>query len=122
MNNKGYSVPEMLIVIGILAIITIVVLITTSNSFKDNDELLYQEKTNLIIHQSELYAKSLPTLETEGHLIITVSDIVKNGYYVADDDEGNVIDPRNNKATLNGMKIKLSYNEGNIKATIIEGE
>jgi len=122
MNNKGYSIPEMLIVIGVLAIITTVVLISTSNAFKDNDELLYQEKANLIVHQSELYAKSLPNLETEGHLIITVSDIVKNGYFVADDDEGNVIDPRNSKSTLNGMKIKLSYNEGNIKATIIEGE
>ena len=55
-------------------------------------------------------------------MIVTLSDVVKAGYYVADDNEGNVIDPRNSKATLNGMKIKILYNDGNIKASVIEDE
>ena len=36
-NKKGYTIPEMLIVIGILGIFTLVVLVSTSNAFKDND-------------------------------------------------------------------------------------
>ena len=120
MNNKGYSIPEMLVVIGILGIVTLGILLATSNSFKDNSAELYAEKTKLIVHQAEIYAKTLNNLESEGHIIVTLSDVVKAGYYVADDDEGNVIDPRNTKSTLNGLKIKLLYNDGNIKASIIE--
>ena len=121
-NKKGYTIPEMLIVIGILGIFTLVVLVSTSNAFKDNDQELYTEKTKLIVHQTELYAKTLSNLEEQGYMIVTLSDVVKAGYYVADDNEGNVIDPRNSKATLNGMKIKILYNDGNIKASVIEDE
>ena len=121
-NKKGYTIPEMLIVIGILGIFTLVVLVSTSNAFKDNDQELYAEKTKLIVHQTELYAKTLSNLEEQGYMIVTLSDVIKAGYYVADDDEGNVIDPRNSKATLNGMKIKILYNDGNIKASVIEDE
>ncbi len=121
-NKKGYSIPEMLVVIGILGVVTFIVLLSTANAFKDNDQELYNEKEKLIVHQSELYAKTLSNLEQEGYMIVTLSDVIKAGYFVADDDEGNVIDPRNSKANLNGMKIKLLYNDGNIKASIIKEE
>ena len=46
---------------------------------------------------------------------------MENGYYVADDKEGNVTDPRNSKSNLNGLKIKLSYqDDGTIEAEVIE--
>ena len=121
-NKKGYSIPEMLVVIGILGVVTFIVLLSTANAFKDNDQELYNEKEKLIVHQSELYAKTLSNLEQEGYMIVTLSDVIKAGYFVADDDDGNVIDPRNSKANLNGMKIKLLYNDGNIKASIIKEE
>ena len=121
-SEKGYSIPEMLIVIGILGVFTIVVLVSTSNSFKDNSSSLYEEKTTLIAHQAEVYGTTLNNLAQEGTMIITVSDIVKAGYYVADDSEGNVIDPRNSKANLNGLKVKLTYNDGDIKASVIDDD
>ena len=59
-------------------------------------------------------------LKDEEYMIITLDDVLNAGYYVADNDNGKVIDPRNTKATLNGIKIKLTYNNGDIKAAVIE--
>ena len=45
-------------------------------------------------------------------VISEIKDLVSNGYYVADDSEGNVIDTINSKHNLNGMNIKLTYENG----------
>ena len=121
-NKNGYSIPEMLIVIGILGVVTIIVLVSTANAFKDNSKNIYDEKINVIAHQAELYGETINSLKTDGSMIITVSDVVKAGYYVADDGDGNVVDPRNKKANLNGVKIKLVYNDGNVKASVMNDD
>ena len=54
--------------------------------------------------------------------IFTLEDLITNGYYVADDSEGNVVDPRNSKHNLNGLKIKLTYDKGKVQAQVIEEE
>lgn len=121
MKKNGYSIPELLILVVILGVITLGVVTATSNAFKDNTEDLYNDKIKLITHQAELYGKTLSNLETEGSLIITLDDLINNGYYVTDDDSKIVTDPRNSKASLNGLKIKLVYNSSDdIKASIIE--
>ena len=120
MKRNGYSAAEMLVVVVILGILTMVVLGSTSNAFKDNSNEIYEERVYLIEHQAVLYAKTLTNLESEGNLVITLDDVVNSGYYVADTDDGKVIDPRNSKGTLNGLKIKLNYNGGDIKADVIE--
>lgn len=123
MKKNGYTLPEMLAVIVVLGVFTIITLSTTSYAYKDNSEDLYSQKESLIIHQALLYAEDSKELKSEGNLVITVKDLVDNGYYVADDDEGNVTDPRNSKNNLNGLKIKLSYeDEDNISAKIIDEE
>ena len=103
-----------------LGIFTAIMLGTTSYAFKDTSDDLYRQKEQTIIHQAKLYAETLDSLKTEGNLVITLDDMVRAGYYVADDEEGNVYDPKNPKATLNGLKIKLTISNGNIIAGIIE--
>jgi hypothetical protein len=121
--KNGYTVKEMLVVIIVLGVFTLGMLSFTSYAFKDRTQDYYKEKVHLIEKRAIEYGSTLENLKTEGNLIVTVKDLVENGYYVADDNEGNVTDPRNSKATLNGLKVKLTYLEnGNIIAKAIEDE
>lgn len=121
MKKNGYTTKELLVVIIVLGLFTIGILSSTSYAYKDRSEDYYKETVNLIEKQAVLYGKTLTSLKEEGNLVITLNDLVENGYYVADDKEGNVVDPRNSKSNLNGLKIKLSYqDDGTIEAEIIE--
>ena len=121
MERNGFT-KELLIVIVVLGVFTITMLSTTSYAYKDNSEDYYEQVVNVIERQAELYGNTLDTLKSDGNFVITVEDLITNGYYVADDEEGNVIDPRNSKHSLNGLKIKLSYANGKVKASVIEEE
>ncbi len=122
MKKNGYTTKELIIVIAVLGIFTLAVLGTTSYAYKDESGSYYEQTVNLIEKQAALFGKTSKSLKDEGNLVITVDDLVKSGYYVADDSEGNVVDPRNSKATLNGKKVKLTYNDGEVKAKLIEEE
>lgn len=121
MNKNGYTVTEMLIVIIVLGVFTLGLIGATSYAFRDKSNDYFEEKVLLIEKQASLYGGTLNNLKEEGNLIITVKDLVDNGYFVADKSNGDVTDPRNSKATLNGLKIKLSYNDdGTVSAKVIE--
>ena len=120
MKKNGYSAMELLIVIAVLGIATIVILSSTSSSFKDDSKELYEEKTHLIEHQAKKYGATLNNLEEQGNLVVLLDDVVKAGYYIADTDDGKVLDPRNKNNSLNGLKIKLTYNNGEITASVID--
>lgn len=120
MKRNGYTGLELLIVVIILGVITFIVLGTTASSFKDNTQDLYKETLYLIENQAELYGNTLDDLKTEGNKVISVNDLVVSGYYIADDEKGNVKDPRNENARLNNLKIKLTYVDGVVKAEILE--
>lgn len=123
MKKNGYTMVELLVVIIAMGVVTLATLSATSYAFKDHSGEFYDEKITGILHQAESYGKTLNTLKEDGNMVITVNDLVKSGYYVGDDETGNVVDPRNSKANLNGLKIKLTYNEdGTVKATIISDE
>lgn len=123
MKKNGYTALEMLVVIVVLGVFTIGILSTTSYAYQDKSGIYYQEIEHVIEKQALIYARTLNNLKEEGNLVITLNDLVSAGYYVADDNEGNVIDPRNSKATLNGLKIKLTYEaEGKITASVIEDD
>jgi len=110
----------MLVVIILLGLFTVGILSVTSYAYKDSSNSYYEEKVLLIEKQALLYAKELDNLKEEENIVITVRDLVDNGYYVADDADGNVSDPRNSKNNLNDLKIKLSYNNGDITSKVIE--
>lgn len=123
MKKNGYTTKELLVVIIVLGVFTLGILGTTSSAYKNYSGEYYEQTINIIEKQAELYGKSLNNLKEEGSLVITLSDLVSKGYYVADDSEGNVIDPRNSKNTLNGLKIKLTYEkDGVVSAKVIEEE
>jgi len=120
--ERNLFTKELIVVMVVLGIFTIGMLSTTSYAYKDNSNDYYEQVLNVVEKQAVLYGETLDTLKDEGNFVITIEDLVSNGYYVADDSEGNVVDPRNSKHNLNGMKIKLSYDKGVIKAEVIEEE
>ena len=121
MKKNGYTTIELLSIIGILGIFTIVILASTSYAYKDRSVIYFDQIVDVAERQAELYGATLNNLKEEGSLVITLGDLVENGYYVADDTDGNVNDPRNSKNTLNGLKIKLVAKEdGSIVAKVIE--
>lgn len=121
MERSGFT-KEFLVVVLVLGVFTIVMLSTTSYAYKDNSDDYYLQVVNVIEKQAALYGNSLDNLKSEGNFVITVEDLISNGYYMADDSEGNVTDPRNSKHNLNGLKIKLTYENGVVKAKVIEEE
>jgi competence protein ComGC len=121
MERNGFT-KEFLVIILVLGVFTIVMLSTTSYAYKDNSDDYYIQVVNVIEKQAVLYGDTLDKLKNEGNYVITVEDLVSNGYYMADDSEGNVTDPRNSKHNLNGLKIKLTYEKGKVKAKVIEEE
>jgi hypothetical protein len=122
MNNKGYTTKQLLIVIIGLGIFTLGLFGATSYAYKDNSEEYYKEKVNLMEKQAVLYASTLEKLKEDNNTVITLDEMVEAGYYIADNDDGDVIDPRNTKATLNKTKIKISYENEEYKAKVIEDE
>ena len=118
--ERSLFTKELLIVIIVLGVFTVTMLSTTSYAYKDNSEDYYEQVVNVIEKQAVLYGNTLDVLKKEGNFVITVEDLVSNGYYVADDSEGRVVDPRNSKHDLNGLKIKLTYENGKVKAEAIE--
>lgn len=120
MNSSGYTIKQLLIVIIVLGVFTLGLFGATSNAYKDSSEDYYKEKVNIIEKQAVLYAKTIEELPEEGNKVITLDEMVEAGYYVADNEDGDVFDPRNSKATLNNLKIKISYEYEEYKAKVIE--
>lgn len=121
MNNRGYTGKELLIVIAVMGILTLTIIGSTSNAFKDKTNDYYIEMEHAIEKQAVLYGNTLNNLKEEGHLMITLADVIEAGYFVADEN-GNVVDPRNSKNVLNGIKIKLTYENEKVKAEVIDEE
>lgn len=120
MKKNGYSAAEMLVVIAVLGVITLLVLVNTSSAFKDNSEDLYEETTHIILKQAEEYGSTLTELTDGDYKIISLNEMVKAGYYVADDDKGNVQDPRKLNSNLNDLKIKITRVGNEYRTEIIE--
>ena len=123
MNRKGYTVIELIIVMIIFGVITAVTIGATSYAFKDNSDEFYKVRISNIESNAKRYAMTLEEVKTEGSKVIIVNDLVEAGYLSADNEKGDIIDPRNSKATLNNVKVKLTYNEKNgYKAKVIKEE
>lgn len=123
MNRKGYTVIELIIVMVIFGIITAVTLGVTSQAFKDDTDEYYRVKVNNIESNAKRYGMSIEELKTEGSKVITVKELVDAGYLSPDNSEGDILDPRNQKTTMNNTKVKITYSEEDgYKATLIEEE
>lgn len=99
MQNRGYTIPELVIVILVVGVFSIISINKASYAFVDTDVINEETKEMILIKTSTAYANSiLETLKTDD-IYITGKDLVEAKYLV--DDEH----------IFMNVKLKLSYNE-----------
>lgn len=108
MKKNGYTLVELLVLIGVLGVVVFVVISQTSYAFKDNTEELYENQRVLIERQAREYAKTLETIKEDKEAIVMVSELIEKEYLIAED--GEYKDVRTGEK-LNDMKIKVTYDE-----------
>lgn len=101
MKKNGYTLPELLVLLGVVSLIAIISIVKISFAYSDinnADEIKAQEKT-LIKKASLSYSNTiLDRIKDEKVVYVTGKDLIKAGFLV--DDE-----------LYNSLKVKLSYNE-----------
>lgn len=113
------------IAIGIIVIFSFVYFIVAnkvSYAFDyDDKEELYNSRIMLIKKAAENYGEKNDKKFKDNTLYITVDELVKDSYLIADDDKGNYLDPRSEVKTLNNIKIRVQKDKkGHIKTTILK--
>ena len=87
MNNKGFSLVELMVVIVILVIITLLATSGYKMISMRMKETSYKNKINYIETKATEYANKTGQLNTN------VDQLVKEGFINADDEDGHVVNP-----------------------------
>ena len=107
-NKKGFSLVEILVSIGLLALLGSVIAISLNRVFKDNNIKNYDEYVEKIKSSSMLYVNNtvdiINDLNDSSFKIITIGNLIDNGYL-----KDNIINPNTNKKIDKNEKIKVSY-------------
>ena len=117
LNKLGYTKVELLIVVVLLGIVAFITINSTSYAFEVDDKKAVNELVKLIELEAEEYGMDhLELFEDTTVTTITVEDLVSENL-IGTDDEGQVLNPANNKESYNDKRIKLEYNSKNNKIT-----
>lgn len=99
MQSKGYTIPELIVVIVVVGIFSLVAINKASYAFVDNDSITEETEEMILIKTSTAYANNIiETLKTDD-IYITGKDLIDAEYLV--DDEH----------IFTNVKLKLSYNK-----------
>ena len=112
MNNKGFTLAELIGVLVILAILSLLSLGIFNNVYKSVLETDYNNLVIEIENKAEEYARDIGTTDV---LYINVEFLINNGYLQAEDGE-NIYDPRDN-TSLNCYMIHIVFSDGEYNAT-----
>lgn len=119
MNNKGFSLVELLITISLIALVAIVVVKVSSNTLSLTENEAYKILKNNVINTADKYI-----IECETNLLqcsytwndnktsINANELIKAGYF------DNIIDPRNDKDISNCLVIEIEKENENYKYKI----
>ena len=99
MNNKGYTLPELIILAVVLGIISFVTINKASYAFEETEAKTTKTEEKVIIKSATLYGESIKdTLKKEKSKYILATDLIEAGY-LGDVEE------------YHSLKIKLEYEE-----------
>ena len=108
MNKKGFTLVEILVSIGLLALLGSVIAISLNRVFKDNNIKNYNEYVEKVKSSAMLYVNNtvdiINDLNDSSFKIITIGNLIDNGYL-----KDNIINPNTNKKIDKNEKIKVSY-------------
>ena len=107
-NRKGFTLVEILVSIGLLALLGSVIAISLNRVFKDNNEKHYNEYVEKIKSSAMLYANNtvdiINDLNDNSFKIITIGDLIDNGYV-----NDTLVNPSTDEKVGKEEKIQVSY-------------
>lgn len=101
MNNKGFTLIEILAVLVILVVIMSIAIPSITSSVERSKAKQREQVINIVKAQAELYADKHKNTFTQ----VSVGELIDEGYLTLEDAK----DPQNEKSTICGYVIK----EGN---------
>ena len=114
-KKNGYTAIDLLIVIVVFGAIAFFTISKVSYALSDDKTELYNLEIKYIETQAEAYGNTKKEEIKNEAQEVTVNYLVSEKYLEAEDDKGNIFDPRDESKTLNENKIKLSYDSKNDK-------
>ena len=112
---NGFTLIELISVVSIMAIILLIAIpayTTITNKTKEN---IYQSKVTELLAKAESYS------ETSNVFVMEVSTLMQQGLISADNESGNLIDPRSDRK-MNCDIIEVNYEGNTYKANYIEND
>lgn len=111
MRKNGYTLIEITILIGLMALSAIIILPKISLAFEDNRDARYDNNLANYLKSAEAYGQiNKEEVKKSEEYIITIKDLVDAGYLSCINDD--ITDPRTGNSMLS-FKIKLVYDENN---------
>ena len=108
MNKKGFTLVEILVSIGLLALLGSVIAISLNRVFKDNNIKNYNEYVEKVKSSAMLYVNNtvdiINDLNDSSFKIITIGNLIDNGYL-----NDNLVNPNTNEKVGKNEEIKVSY-------------
>ena len=108
MNKKGFTLVEILVSIGLLALLGSVIAISLNRVFKDNNERHYNEYVEKIKSSAMLFVNNtvdiINDLNDNSFKIITIGDLIDNGYV-----NDTLVNPNTDEKVGKEEKIQVSY-------------
>lgn len=120
MNKKGYTMVELAVIMAVFTVGYFVVANMISYNFDvDYEQDLYDLKIASIEEQATIYAEGHTDMFAESNdVYMTVEELALNNAVISTR-EGVVVDPRNNEATLNDLRVKITNNDEKITAEVL---
>jgi len=136
MNKKGFTLVELLATIGIIAVLLILVM-SISSSIANNTKIgVYNEKIKSFEAAGALWGQEnrglvmqstcqYPPLNFDDNYTYTcyeglkVDDLVKQKYIKADNENGDIFDPRDKNVRLNDLEIIVYHYYNNYYARVL---
>ena len=119
MKKNGYTLVELLVLVVAMGVAAFFTIRNVSYALVDNTNELYNESIYSILEAAKTYGNDNLEALKESSMVITVQDLIDKSY-LGSDENGNFKDIRTEGATLNDLKIAISYDEENnsIKAKL----
>ena len=102
---------DLLIVIVVFGVITFITISKVSYALSDDKEEVYKLEVKYIETGARAYGQTKIEEIKQKSTTVTVNHLLNENFLQADDDSGNIYDPRDKAETLNDKKVKLTYDK-----------
>ena len=113
MNKKGFTLIEIIVSVGLLALIGVAVGISLNKTFKNQEKINYQEYVDKVKSAALLYANNTTQITNElnsnaSFKILKVEELINNGYI-----NKSLENPKTKEKVNKNDEIRIYYNENN---------